>query len=237
MRRVFAVARLELREWRALPVATLALGCLPVLVWVGLRERLAFEWAHALLAHTTWNVAALMAGAAILAGDVRSGRASFLCARPLGPGTVWLGKLLAALAVTAGAALLCLLPGAVVAGRLDGTLRPSDAASIFWLVGLGQWGALAAAGRQRRLALDAAWAAFFLVSVAMYFDLSVEEGRLGAEAAALLRDALLGLPLLVASRAQAAEGDAERAYPVFSDAAAAVAALTLLGLVAVEILA
>ncbi len=229
MRHILAVARLEWRAWRSLPIVALALGLLPLLAWFVVRERLTFELVYAGMARTGFTLCAVTTGALALTRDLREGRAAFLHARPLSSASLWLGRLVASFSATALALALYLLPGWHVhaaplpvdfwSERLP-LFSPGDAPQAVWLAGLGQWAALALAGGGWRRAVDAVTGLAFYVLASWHGELLVEDAALGSPAAMAVTHTLLAAPLLIAGLVQArrAPDDVERAYAVFSNA-------------------
>ncbi len=154
MRGALAVARLELREWRVVPFVALAVAAFVLVIDLLLRGWL---WTS-IAVQGFWALLAVLAGASVLARDLREERAAFLFARPLSLVSIWLGKLAAALVVASSAAL----PGIVLLARhqeLEAAIVPavlvSWLGSTVHLVGLGQWAGLALGGRVGRVVMDA----------------------------------------------------------------------------------
>ncbi len=230
MRHALAVARLELREWRALPIVALALGGVPLLAWLILRERLAFEFVYTSVARAGFVLCALTTGAMALTRDLREGQALFLYTRPLASATPWLGRLASSLGATTLASLLYLLPGWYLhAGALPPSieaqrtplLSPGDALTAVWLAALGQWAALAlAAGGWRRVVVDALAGSAFYVLTTWNVELLADDATVSSSMAMAVTNGLLAAPLLIAGVVQArrAPVDLERAYAVFSNA-------------------
>lgn len=228
MKQALALARLELREWRAVPIVALAAGFVPVLVWVAGLRGLGFRLVHHWLAHAGWNLAGLVAGAVIFTRELRERRSEFLLARPLSSSATWCGKLLAALTVTAGTAALCLLPGwplpVLGAGPPQAAIDPTAVAAWFCgatllIVGLGHWGALAfAAGGWRRLVDVAAVLALLFLGSREWERLAASGALPASPLSDLLAEAFVGAALMVAGAVQVWRGraDARRAYAVFS---------------------
>jgi hypothetical protein len=155
MRHALAVAGLELREWRALPLLALAAGFLLLAVqWTGVPvdlKSLAVE-----LPTLGWAFTALTAGASVFTRDVREGRAAFLCARPVALVWIWAGKLLAATVVAGTVWALAALPMSLwTDSSLSGPATMGGLAlGTLLLVGLGHWIGLAVLARGWRLVAD-----------------------------------------------------------------------------------
>jgi hypothetical protein len=112
--RMMAVAARELRErWLLFP-AGLAVGCAPlVLPAFGLPHE-ATPFVGALFALLLGLIAALVAGASMLARDTLDGRLGFLFTRPVSWPAIWGGKWLAAIVLVAGSAGLAALPWVLI---------------------------------------------------------------------------------------------------------------------------
>jgi hypothetical protein len=157
VRAVWAVARLELREWRALPVLSLAAGCLGLLAARLASSASVLEFAR-VIPELCLLLASLTAGASLFTRDVREGRAEFLLTRPVAISAIWAGKLVAALLLAGATYLLSALPVYAWARTIPQPTASSGMhAVIFTLlfVGLGHWVALAFCARGLRLLADA----------------------------------------------------------------------------------
>ena len=169
MRDALAVARLELREWRAVPALALGAGTLTAIV-TRMDAPADLKNLAGLILSVCWPVAALVAGAGVFTRDLREGRAAFLCARGLPMRWVWAGKLLAALVLAATAWTLLSAPVWLVMPlpRLSVPVRVDVervAVLTVLLIGLGHWIALASAARGRRLLADVVLSVLLLSTV------------------------------------------------------------------------
>lgn len=228
MKHALAIARLELREWRALPVVALAVGLAPALAWAAGVRGLGFLPVYRWLVFAGWNVAGLTAGIAMFTRDLRERRSEFLLARPLSWRAIWCGKALAALTATSAATALCLLPGwplPVVAPGVPPEEIDSIAVTAWYvagtlvLVGLGHWGALAhAAAGWRRMVDAVAVAALFFLGTRELERLSASGALPASPLAGALAAGVLGVSLMVAGAIQVWRGraDVRHAYAVFS---------------------
>jgi hypothetical protein len=172
MKSAWAVTRLELGEWRALPVLALAAG-LVAMVGVAVAPNPDIRELAAQLPGLACIGVWLVAGGSVFTRDVREGRAHFLLSRPTSEAAVWLGKLGAALTIAWVAYALSVLPLASW-NALHGRLSPER--TIWGLpmlmlacVGIGHWGALAFTARGWRLLADAGLAVGLLAAIAALY--------------------------------------------------------------------
>jgi len=132
MRGTLAIAVREVAERKLLFLGAFVAGLLPLgfpLVPV-LRgnSRDARSVAVLLLGATIAVAFPLVFGATILVGDIAQKRLSFYFSRPLPTASIWAGKLLAALLISIGCALLATLPGLLVDGE---SAFSSDTGGLF----------------------------------------------------------------------------------------------------------
>jgi hypothetical protein len=149
MRGFLAVFEREVVERRLLAAAALILGLVPLAApWLpGLGGRGGPEvrsaTAFALALCFSFGLA-LILGSSVVARELADRRLSFYFSRPIGGWAVWSGKLAAAFALALGAAVLILLPAALVERRFDipewvgpgGMLAGIKGSGLLWLAGL-----------------------------------------------------------------------------------------------------
>jgi len=120
VKRIAAVARLEIAEKAIAFPAALAIGILPVVLAAGLHglgpAAEVRDIAAVFLAFLVGTLLAVALGFTSTAGDIASGRIAFYLVRPLSALELWTGKLAGRLAVVFGAALLAALPAAIADG-------------------------------------------------------------------------------------------------------------------------
>jgi len=120
MKRIAAVARLEIAEKAIAFPAALAIGFFPVLMAAvrpgGEPAAEVRDIGAVFLAFLAGALLAVALGFRSTAGDIASGRIAFYLARPLSALELWTGKLAGTLAVVFGAALLALLPAVIADG-------------------------------------------------------------------------------------------------------------------------
>jgi hypothetical protein len=159
-----AVAARELRErWLLFP-AGLVLGFAPLVLPAFGLPREGAPLVGVFIALLLGLVAALVAGASMLARDTLDGRLAFLFSRPVSWPAIWGGKWLAALVLVAGSAALAILPWMLVhPPRPDGSwgtaLRDPQGSSFFLLllllgIGLANFNATVFRSRSAWVAAD-----------------------------------------------------------------------------------
>jgi hypothetical protein len=163
--RMLAVAARELRErWLLFP-AGLAIGLAPLVPPAFGLPREATPAVGALSALLLGLIAALVAGASMLARDTLDGRLGFLFSRPVSWPAIWGGKWLAAIVLVAGSAGLAALPWVLVHDleRQGGSWRvafvdPQGSTFFFLLlllgIGFANFNATAFRSRSAWVALD-----------------------------------------------------------------------------------
>ncbi|MDL2716186.1 MAG: hypothetical protein PT977_00400 [Acidobacteriota bacterium] len=135
MRATLAVAAREIAERKVLFLGALVLGILPLFFPLipGLRGNSRDARTVAVLLVTAAIAVGfpLALGATILVSDIAQKRLAFYFSRPLPSGSIWAGKLLGALLISAGCALLTMAPVFLVesAGAFS-----SDAGGLNWRV-------------------------------------------------------------------------------------------------------
>lgn len=124
MRGFVAVFEREIVERRLLPLAALALGLVPLAAPLlpGLPAASPVEVRSGValgLALIVSLVLAVLLGGSVIARDLGERRLGFYFARPLSGGAIWAGKLAAAVALSAGSALLVIVPASLLGGVPD----------------------------------------------------------------------------------------------------------------------
>ena len=142
MRHVLVVAAREISERKRIFVAAAAASLLPflspLLPDVARSDAAQIRAVFALVVLAAFGIGtAIVLGSTVLARDLAESRSGFYFARPLSSRSIWGGKILGALLLAAGAALLAALPAwisAPRAGLLAGSFSP--VATTFGLAGL-----------------------------------------------------------------------------------------------------
>jgi hypothetical protein len=248
MKGTLAIAVREIAERKLLFLGAFVAGLLPLgfplIPILRGNSRDARSVAVLLLAATIAVAFPLVFGATILVGDIAQKRLAFYFSRPLPAGSIWAGKLLGALLVTIGCALLATAPVLLVDGESAfsfdtgglfsrGFLSLTLPGTLFLLL-LAHVVASIARLRSAWIVLDFFLAVFFGVAVALcirslifggFWDLYEVKNSPG-HALGWLPVALIAI-LLVASWVQVADGrtDARRSHGALS--------VTLWGLTAV----
>jgi hypothetical protein len=127
VKKIAAVAALEISEKAVVLPAALLLGGLPFLI-AAVRGRSGAEdvrnLSAAFLALLAGGALAVTLGFWSTAGDAASRRTAFFLAHPLSPFELWAGKAAGSLSIVFGAVALALLPAALAGARLRETAIP-----------------------------------------------------------------------------------------------------------------
>ncbi len=231
MKNALAVARLELREWRALPIVALALGLVPLGGWLAGLELDEANSLRAALSRTAGTLLLLWIGGVVFTCELRQPSGTFWLARPVSRLALWSGQWLAAsgLALLAG---VCLgapsWPILVLPKLLAGTplLAPQaevlKVARLLFCLGLGHWGALAIRSRSLRVLVDMVVTLTLLFIAGREIVMLVDSGSVpfldGLEilTAGLVGVCAFGLTLAGAVRLQRGALALRPAYAVFA---------------------